>query len=519
MILKKMIKSKNYSVINLLLSSIGIFFSYFYFGEKSFFYSVYNFVDIIKYGVLLCISIYFIYSIIYLLIKNIFRSKLLIIFQGLTFGLIIYLSYHFIIRFSDLSYYEIYRNFFDNKSFFTQVIFYFYPFFTSFVIFFIISNETQKKVSEFLMIVLIIINMLSIYRISEIYINNDYSVKNDYSSFSKSDKIDNPIKKKVFFLIFDEFDQKYYEKYSDKLLNLRKLKSTSYSNNNFYTPSNYTRESIPAILTGNSIRKTIIKKKKLSFINLDNDQIDLNFTNSIFNDFTKRKLTSSIYAGYYIPYCREFKVKKCYDRIDFQNITFNLKDTFYFFLEVTFFEKILDKIFTLDKEYLDPLSTNNLAELMINNSENFINTNTNLVYIHYPIPHLPLQAMKLNQDIVVSNKLTDYEKNLFLVDVTIKKIQNSLSLYEGSLLIVTSDHWFRESTMANYSNTEAYPVFFASKIIGDNNNILENESKNASSLKELIIDYLEGNVNNNNEIALFFEKKKNHKTYVRHFSD
>ena len=161
MILKKMIKSKNYSVINLLLSSIGIFFSYFYFGEKSFFYSVYNFVDIIKYGVLLCISIYFIYSIIYLLIKNIFRSKLLIIFQGLTFGLIIYLSYHFIIRFSDLSYYEIYRNFFDNKSFFTQVIFYFYPFFTSFVIFFIISNETQKKVGEFLMIVLIIINMLS----------------------------------------------------------------------------------------------------------------------------------------------------------------------------------------------------------------------------------------------------------------------------------------------------------------------------------------------------------------------
>ena len=40
---------------------------------------------------------------------------------------------------------------------------------------------------------------------------------------------------------------------------------------------------------------------------------------------------------------------------------------------MTFFEKILDKVLSLDKEYLDPLSTNNLAEFMVNNSENFMN--------------------------------------------------------------------------------------------------------------------------------------------------
>jgi len=514
-----MIKSKYYLIINLSLASIGIYFSYFYFGEKSFFYSIYNFSDILKYGFLLCISIIFVYVVIHVLIQNLIKSKLPLIFEALIFSLIIYLTYHFLIRFSDLSYYEIYRNIFSDKNPITQIIFYFYPFFISLIFFFNINIEIKNKISKFLLIVLIIINSLSIYRIFQIYINNDYSLKNDYVTYNKENRINSSFKKKVIFLVFDEFDQKYYEKYSDKLTNLKELELTSYSNNNFYTPANYTRESIPAILTGNSIRKVIIKNKELSFINLDNNKVDLNFENSIFNDFTKRNLTSSIYAGYYIPYCRIFKVKNCYDRIDFQNTSFGLKDAFNFFLEVTFFEKILDKVLSLDKEYLDPLSTNNLAEFMVNNSENFINTNTNLVYIHYSIPPLPIQGNNLILDIADSDNFTEYEKNLFLVDLTIKKIQSTLSLYKDSLLIVTSDHWFRQSSFENYSNTKPYPVFFASKIIGDNNNISENDSKNSSSLKKLIIDYLDGNVNNNNDIALFFQNEKNHETYVRHFSD
>ena len=40
--------------------------------------------------------------------------------------------------------------------------------------------------------------------------------------------------------------------------------------------------------------------------------------------------------------------------------------------------------------------------------------------------------------------LSDYEKNLFLIDLTLKKIQSSLNKYKNSLLIVTSDHWFKE---------------------------------------------------------------------------
>ena len=46
----------------------------------------------------------------------------------------------------------------------------------------------------------------------------------------------------------------------------------------------------------------------------------------------------------------------------------NFKDTFNILLEVTFIDKIVGKIFNLDKKKIDPLSKNGLAKFMINNS-------------------------------------------------------------------------------------------------------------------------------------------------------
>ena len=80
---------------------------------------------------------------------------------------------------------------------------------------------------------------------------------------------------------------------------------------------------------------------------------------------------------------------------------------------------------------------------MINNSENFINTNHNFIFIHYPFPHLPIQALSLHLNDIKMNNLV-IMKNLFLVDMTILNIQNSISKYKDSLLIITSDHWHRK---------------------------------------------------------------------------
>ena len=114
--------------------------------------------------------------------------------------------------------------------------------------------------------------------------------------------------------------------------------------------------------------------------------------------------------------------------------------------------------------------------------------------------------------------LSDYEKNLFLVDLTILNIQNSISKYKESLLIITSDHWHRKTYLRTADEKKAFPVLFISKIIGDDQLFSSNVSKNASSIKNLIIEYLDGNVRSNYDIQTFFDKEKNHKTYVRYFS-
>ena len=65
---------------------------------------------------------------------------------------------------------------------------------------------------------------------------------------------------------------------------------------------------------------------------------------------------------------------------------------------------------------------------------------------------------------------------------------------------------------------KAFPVLFISKIIGDDQSFSNNVPKNSSSIKNLIIEYLDGNVRSNYDIKSFFDEEKNHKTYVRYFS-
>ena len=85
-------------------------------------------------------------------------------------------------------------------------------------------------------------------------------------------------------------------------------------------------------------------------------------------------------------------------------------------------------------------------------------------------------------------------------------------------MIITSDHWHRKPYLRTADEKKAFPVLFISKIIGDDQSISDNDSKNASSIKDLIIEYLDGNVRSNYDIKSFFNNKKNHKTYVRYFS-
>ena len=147
---------------------------------------------------------------------------------------------------------------------------------------------------------------------------------------------------------------------------------------------------------------------------------------------------------------------------------------------------------------------------MLRNSVDFVNSNTNLVYIHYDYPHTPLKIKELITLKKEFENLTDYEKNLFLVDKTIANIESSINNQKNSLLIITTDHWFKSR-----SEDKAYPGVFFSKIVGDNNYFEGKKDNNASSIKDLIDNYYDGSILNNNDIKIFFENESNHAIFRR----
>lgn len=500
-------KTSNFLSLNIILSFFGIYLSDFYFGTYVYFYAEYNLIEILKSA----LSISLLFSIPIILILFFFKKKenlfTKIIISSII-GILIYILFHYLIRFSDINYYYIYLRFIDNESFLIKIIFYFFPFIIAFLISFTLKNEQMFKVNKFILILLIILNITSLYRIINIYKfseGKNYE-KFDFKNFVKSENNSQIIKKKVFILLFDEFEQILFEKNLEKFDQIKMLYDSSYVNKNFYSPAQYTLDSIPAILTGSPTTQTILKGGELYVKDLNNEMIHFNHNNSLFN---LKNYTSSIYATYH-PYCRILKVKKCYDQFYSEKKKIDFIKGINNFFNITYLSRIFNPLSNLENIDLDQIRKDiNFSKFMINNSLEFLKSNTDIIYIHYPFPHLPLKEgiIELKSE---NQNLSDYEKNLFLINHTFSKINNYINKQENSLLIVTSDHWYRDK-----SENLALPIVFFAKIIGDNNYYEEISPKNSTNIKELVTLFFGNFILSNQDISNFFKNKKNHKTYTR----
>ncbi len=509
---------KYYIIINFFLGIFGIYLSFFYFGGSGYFYPKYDLLEILKSSIL--VSLFFTIPVIFfnflLEKKNLFNNVFRLFISAVT----IFFIYHYTIRFSDYNYFSLYKDLISNENFFLKIFFYSYPFFISFIFLFFLKEKLYFNLNKFLLIFLIILNTLSLIRLYEIYNNKNFDLminQNDFIYFQKKKIEDVNFKKnKVIFLIFDELDQFYFEKNLENFNILKKLYKTSYINKKFFSPAMFTIDSIPAILTGNSTQRTKIKKKELFIENLKDELIHFNYKNSLFNHDNIESFSSSIYAIYH-PYCKIFKVKYCYDVFNFSKIKIDFSKSLYFFFQVTYLNRLIDISFLdfLKKDIQNSSLTYskniNEDEFMLNNAKNFLVNDTNLIFIHFPYPHLPLKTEGLIETLSEDfTNLSDYEKNLWLVEQTLSNMESSLNKFSNSLLIVSSDHWFRENRPK-----KSHPIVFFSKIIGDDNYYENKGSNNSSSIKNLINLYFMDKIKNNYDIKSFFDNEPNHETYVR----
>ena len=356
---------------------------------------------------------------------------------------------------------------------------------------------------------------MSIIRFKDIYIaeksNKNNYLKSNYQNFKAINKIKYPPnKKKVFLLVFDNFDNYYFQKNLNYLPNLKKLISSSYVNEKFFPTGKYTRDSIPGMLLGTSIKKIIIKNGKLSVMNIENQKINFNTENSIFGDLDKRNLKSSIFGEYH-PYCRVLKVETCYDNFKKKKEIISFYKSIEIFLHITYISRIYNNQtnISIDRDkYKEHHSL--LGKYMHENSNKFINSDAELIYVHYNYPHPPLITDQFINLPNFNKELSDYEKNIFIVEKSITKIIDDLKKFKDSMLIITSDHWHRDR-----NDNKAHPMVFIAKIIGDDQSFTSYKSSNASGIKKLILNFFDQKILENNDIKLYFDDAINHKVFIR----
>ena len=503
----------NIALLTLPLSCVGIYLTYFYFGSASYFYYNYDFLNIFTTSLNLAILVGLINYVFFVLIKKI-NYKLYYYYKGLLFSFVLYFTFHFIVRFSDIYYKDLFNYFFDENNFIIKIFFFLLPFLFGLYIYFF-SKINVSKIYKFLLILIIILISMSLIRFKDIYIieknNKNNYLKSNYQNLITNDKIKYPSdKKKVFLLLFDNFDNYYLKKNLNYLPNLKKLISSSYVNEKFFPTGKYTRSSIPGMLLGTSIKKIVIKNGELSIINIENQKIDLNTKNSIFGDLDKRNLRSSIFGEYH-PYCRVLKVEICYDNLNRTKEIISFYKSIEIFMHITYISRIYNNQANISKDknkYKEQHSQ--LGKYLHENSNKFINTDAEFIYVHYNYPHPPLITDQFVNLPDFNKELSDYEKNIFIVEKSIAQIINDLKKFEGSMLIITSDHWHR-----NRNDNKAHPMVFMAKIIGDDQSFTSYKSSNASGIKKLILNFFDQKILENHDIKLYFDRAINHKVFMK----
>ena len=391
--------------LNLLLftlpfSLFGIYLSYYHYGRFSYLYYPHDMISIIFSGIKIFLLIGFLNSMLFLFVKKI-NSKTLYFYYIIAFSALFFIIFHYLVRFSDYNFYILYLTIFEVKSKITQILFYSIPLIFGALIFIISSNITRYKIIKFFSILSTILLIISIYRINNIIDQNSIlnnAKKNDYINFNKNFiESDTKSSKKVYFLIFDEFDYKYFVKNINYFPTFQDLLSKSFLHQNFYTPAMYTLDSIPAILAGKSTKKTILRNGELSFITNEGKEIKFNQENSIFGEIEKKGYSSSI-LGVYQPYCKIFTVKNCYDRFNQKIEKINFSKSLNILFHITYLEVIFGQPFPLNltnffnkkkiiiKKDSDLAGTDKGAQseydfyhFLVDNSDNFIKLNSDLI--------------------------------------------------------------------------------------------------------------------------------------------
>lgn len=526
--------------ISLLLLSSFYFFQFTYFSLPSFKIIVIDLLQIFAFLFFLNTIFLNVYNLkfknlflfFYLVYISIFMLKLLFNASDIiTLHLFIEKIFNFIFDWDPLF-----------KPFWVKFISYLSPF-LFITILLLIFNKKFEKLKKFYSLLGVLIFLVVFYDLTKIY-SNEY--KKETIVFDKT-RADEFTKKKVLWILYDALDPEFLEKkINDKILyeNFNKLKNNGVYFENAYSPGKFTTDSAPAQLMGINIRSQTSKHRIKIFTDLEGKKKPFKFETTIFEKLNQQGFKVSLMSSvleYCSSYLRSDKWKICIDTISSNNKNSTFYDSLKFFFSIYFkimnymnkskndvakknqynlkikFENLnFDKIKNL--EFKNSTFFSDQAKLI--NIENVINTLnvSDMLFMHIYNPHLHQDSDYLYESFKLKKRLdeSDYFLRYLYTDLFTKKIIEEIhkNNLDDVLLIISSDHWWRNKEKSQQNKDYIGNSFFLVKNLKDNSNFLIKKKSTTIIIPEIINKFLNENSFSNKDI-FDYTKDLRYKVHIK----
>jgi hypothetical protein len=310
--------------------------------------------------------------------------------------------------------------------------------------------------------------------------------------------------RRVVWVIFDELD--YKRTYAPAagsqpaLPNFERLAHNAVFATDANSPASATLYSIPALLTGVSIGGTGIRLSRagvLSLVRPDNGLVRFDESTSIFGALDEAGRTASV-LGYYQPYCKLFKLQRCtspaYPAVGGLGAA----------LWANIPEAVSARIRHFDQ--WESITREALTQL-----PEYLARDDDLTFVHLNVPHLSAVYADATLHLPTSaDPLVEYEHNLVLADRILGGILRDLEQQASRhelLLVVSSDHWLRKMWFRPNEAEVSSPIPFIAWKVGDTGGIVLSQPLSTVHTAAMIIDYLDGTIGSQAEIAHWWESQ------------
>lgn len=310
---------------------------------------------------------------------------------------------------------------------------------------------------------------------------------------------------RVVWFIFDEMDQglTFGERPSTlELPEFDRFKEQALYAVNAYPPSRSTIKSLPALINGKIVAKSIEAGASELMIRYEGAEKPVKWSEepTIFSKIRSMRM-NPVVIGYYHPYARLFddQLNFCFWtplRLEYvspedtlsANIIKQIKS--FFIAPVLRFEQ-------KQQNYYD---TTEIAKITVVNPDN------NLVLIHFPLPHAPY--ISEDQKWWYSSP-KGYFGNLKLSDRAFHEICQAVKdkgLWENTTILVSSDHWFRKAN--KYFGKSDHRVPFLLKLAGQKETIVYEPDFNTVITHDLLLAILKKEITTPDNLVKWLDKNK-----------